>query len=167
MATDNLYEAPRVFRPGMITIVNAHADPTRIVATDFWRSEAAARGYAYLSLVPGCARLLVPPRMEQSLLSALPVRAVWICRGSLPYYTPANTSITLEHPYLWPSDLFLADCQVDAPWPKLAERETWQFAVYTSISKVREYSRCWLVRGRLPYWSPSFAAERRLLLAAE
>ena len=44
-----------------ITICN---DRSIITSTNYWESEHAAAGYAYLSLNAGCYRLLMPPEQD-------------------------------------------------------------------------------------------------------
>lgn len=52
-----------------------------ILATNYWQSEHAARGYLYLSINAGAFRLLVPPAQEVTISEMLTGREAIISRG--------------------------------------------------------------------------------------
>ncbi|WP_374834255.1 hypothetical protein [Paenochrobactrum pullorum] len=74
----------------MITIGN---QGQKIVTTNFWESELADRGYCYLSLNAGAARLLVPSSVKNLVREMKTAKYVVISRGPWPQ---ANAEDALE-----------------------------------------------------------------------
>jgi len=68
-------------------------DGPRIRATNYWESEAAGRGYAYVSVNAGTFRLLLPPALETALADMATAREIVISRGP---WTDAGKADGLE-----------------------------------------------------------------------
>ena len=66
----------------MATIIVENDGPI-IVNTNYWESEHATAGYAYLTINAGCYRLLMPPGQDQLIqeITTTGVTAVVISRG--------------------------------------------------------------------------------------
>jgi hypothetical protein len=64
----------------VIKIIN---DGPALVSTDYWRTEHCARGFAYLSINAGAARLMLPPALHSALADMRSAREVIISRGQL------------------------------------------------------------------------------------
>ena len=64
--------------PEYILIEN---DGPEIVSTNFWSSELAEKGYAYISTNARTIRLLVPPKMEPQITDMKTAKELIISRG--------------------------------------------------------------------------------------
>lgn len=63
-----------------------HNDGQRILRTDYWQSDHARRGYAYLSVNAGAVRLLIPRSLQEATEAIRDARAARVqiagaCRG--------------------------------------------------------------------------------------
>jgi len=119
-----------------------HNDGPELVSTDYWQSEHAAAGFAFLSINAGCFRLLVPsdspdlslPDMRSAKMAII-TRAPWTEQGR-----PDALEILFEDNSRNPYCIFIVPEQVER-MPLESDRDRvdqpprWKFAVYTEAGK--------------------------------
>jgi hypothetical protein len=137
----------------MITIAN---DGQKIVDTNYWQLEHAARGLFFLSINAGCVRLLVPKPQEHLILDMTKgVREVVLTRGQFHGQDNA-VEVMFEDGSDSPFCIHLDEKQQDRLWTPSDEAKKCRFAIYTENGQVALFTECYLRRttSGLPYMRP-------------
>jgi hypothetical protein len=131
-------------------------DGPKLVSTNYWQTENAARGLIYLSTNAGCVRLLLPPARagvaEVADMTAN-VAEVVLTRGLFEgkYCVEVMFEDRSNSPYC----IHIDSKQCDRRWIPEDERKQWTFAIYTELGQIAIFTRCFLRRAaRLPYAKP-------------
>lgn len=113
-------------------------DGPEISHTDYWTSEPASKGYAYLTWNSGAARLLLPATLVGAISDMLMAKVVIISRG--PWQTPAGLQTGIEILFEDYSDepycITLLELQTDRCMPGDNQGEEFPFAIWTVEGKV-------------------------------
>lgn len=141
----------------LITIENAGPE---LVSTNYWQTDHARLGYAYLSINAGCFRLLAPTGKGLPLDDMKTGKVVLITRGPWPEAGKHDAlEILFEDGSDSPFVLNIVAEQVDR-LPLDADRDRdgqpprWTFAVYNEQGKQFERPARYRKAKRLPYLKP-------------
>ena len=141
--------------PDLIKIGN---DGPELVSTNYWETENAKAGYAFLSINAGCWRLLVPKGKGIPIDDMKTGKVVLVTRGAWPEAGKQDALELLFEDYSdSPFCLIIGSDQVDRmPMDKDQDRPghkpNWKFAVYTEAGgKVYEAPARYRKAKKLPY----------------
>ena len=107
-------------------------DGQRLVSTNYWQTEHAARGLVYLSINAGAFRLLLPPAQMDALIDLRTARDVVISRGPWPAQgRPDAFELLFDDGSQSPFALHLDSRQVDRLPPDADARKEYRCTVWT------------------------------------
>ncbi len=125
-----------------MTLIKLENNGPELVATNYWITEHAAKGFVYLSANAGSFRLLVPkssglsiPDMQNGAQYAIISRGSWAKQGNrdaleILLEDHSDTPLTI-HILRDQADMLPADTEVDRP----GQPPRWTLAVYSENGK--------------------------------
>lgn len=138
----------------MIKIIN---DGQKLVSTNYWATEHCARGFAYLTINAGAARLLLPPALHPALADMRSAREVIISRG--PLQPPAGRGqdgleLMFEDDSDAPFSLHMLMAQCDRALPANNQGGGFDLVVYTEAGEQLRLPARYRKVGALPCLDP-------------
>jgi len=132
-------------------------DGPEIVSTNYWGTEHAAKGFCYLSLNAGTARLLVPKPMEPQIPEMITgVSMAIITRGELK--GRECLEFLFEDGSDSPFALHISTEQADRLFSDADRNKEFRVAIWTEGGKQAEFPGRYRKAKRLPYLKPWAAA---------
>jgi hypothetical protein len=141
----------------MSDLITVENDGAELVATNYWHTENAKKGYVYLTVNAGCFRLLVPRGKGLSLDDIKSGKVALVTRGPWPEMGKHDALELLFEDYSdSPFILHIVAEQVDR-MPLDSDRDRpgqpprWKLAVYNESGKVCEMPARYRKAKKLPY----------------
>ena len=134
-------------------LIKIENDGSEIVSTNYWDLEHAARGFCFLSLNAGTARLLVPKPMEPQIpeMTAAVSLAI-ITRGE--FKGRESLEIMFEDGSNSPFALHMSTEQVDRLFSDADRHKEFRLSIWTQGGKQAEFPCRYRKAKRLPYLKP-------------
>lgn len=134
-------------------LIKIENDGPEIVSTNYWDLEHAARGFCFLSLNAGTARLLVPKPMEPQIPEMTAgVSLAIITRGE--YKGRESLEILFEDGSSSPFALHMSTEQVDRLFSDADRHKEFRLSIWTQGGKQAEFPCRYRKARRLPYLKP-------------
>jgi len=130
-------------------------DGQHIVSTNYWLSDFALAGVAYLTWNSGAARLLIPPQCEAWLAEMRTAKFVIVSMGDWPNAGKENAlEVLFEDDSQSPFCLHIGPEQTDRIVPETQQGGSFEMVVYTQAGEQFRLPGKYRRVEKIPYLKP-------------